>query len=64
MTSTNVQPESPGRAQDLPPAVRARDLTKRYGSFTAVDGVSFEIRPGECFGLLGPTERARPPPSR
>jgi lipooligosaccharide transport system ATP-binding protein len=34
--------------------VTARDLTKKYGSFTAVDGISFEIRDGECFGFLGP----------
>lgn len=32
----------------------ALDLTKRYGSFTAVDGISFEVRKGECFGFLGP----------
>jgi lipooligosaccharide transport system ATP-binding protein len=34
--------------------VTARDLTKKYGTFTAVDGISFEIREGECFGFLGP----------
>ncbi len=34
--------------------VRARNLVKRYGDFTAVDGISFDIRAGECFGLLGP----------
>jgi ABC-type multidrug transport system ATPase subunit len=27
---------------------------KRFGSVTAVDGVSLELRAGECFGLLGP----------
>ncbi len=32
----------------------ARDLVKRYGSFTAVDGISFAVRAGECFGFLGP----------
>jgi lipooligosaccharide transport system ATP-binding protein len=32
----------------------ARDLVKRYGDFTAVDGISFEVAPGESFGLLGP----------
>ncbi len=32
----------------------AKDLTKRYGDFTAVDGISFEINEGECFGFLGP----------
>jgi len=29
-------------------------LVKRYGDFTAVDGVSFAVEPGTCFGLLGP----------
>jgi lipooligosaccharide transport system ATP-binding protein len=32
----------------------ATDLTKKYGDFTAVDGISFEIQEGECFGFLGP----------
>jgi lipooligosaccharide transport system ATP-binding protein len=32
----------------------AKDLTKKYGDFTAVDGISFEIQEGECFGFLGP----------
>jgi len=34
--------------------VTATNLTKKYGTFTAVDGISFEIRDGECFGFLGP----------
>lgn len=34
--------------------VTARALTKRYGDLAAVDGISFEVRPGECFGFLGP----------
>jgi ABC-2 type transport system ATP-binding protein len=34
--------------------VIAEDLTKRFGEFTAVDRVSFQIRPGEVFGWLGP----------
>ena len=32
----------------------AKNLTKKYRDFTAVDGISFEIREGECFGFLGP----------
>ncbi|MFH1575245.1 MAG: ABC transporter ATP-binding protein, partial [Acidobacteriota bacterium] len=36
------------------PAVEAHDLTKRFGSFCAVDRVSFSVRQGEIFGFLGP----------
>jgi ABC-2 type transport system ATP-binding protein len=36
------------------PAILAQDLTKRFGDFTAVDGISFEVRTGEIFGFLGP----------
>jgi ABC-2 type transport system ATP-binding protein len=35
-------------------AVEVVDLIKRFGDFTAVDGVTFEIRRGEIFGFLGP----------
>ncbi len=34
-------------------AIRAEGLTKRFGSFTAVDAVSFEVSRGEIFGYLG-----------
>ena len=34
--------------------IRARGLTKRFGDFTAVDGVDFDVQPGEAFGFLGP----------
>ena len=36
------------------PAINAQNLTKRFGDFTAVDGVNFEVYPGEIFGFLGP----------
>ena len=36
------------------PVIVARDLVKRYGESAAVDGISFEVAPGESFGLLGP----------
>jgi lipooligosaccharide transport system ATP-binding protein len=36
------------------PLIHARGLTKRFGSFTAVDGVEFDVAPGEAFGFLGP----------
>ncbi len=34
--------------------VQVHDLVRQFGSFTAVDHVSFEVRRGEIFGLLGP----------
>jgi lipooligosaccharide transport system ATP-binding protein len=34
--------------------IEARALTKRFGSFTAVDSVDFEVATGEAFGFLGP----------
>jgi len=34
--------------------ITAKNLFKKYGDFTAVDGISFEIQEGECFGFLGP----------
>jgi ABC-2 type transport system ATP-binding protein len=36
------------------PTVIVKDLVKNYGNFTAVDSISFEVKPGEVFGLLGP----------
>ena len=39
----------------MPEAViTASSLTKKYKEFAAVDGISFEVAPGESFGLLGP----------
>jgi ABC-2 type transport system ATP-binding protein len=37
-----------------PVAVTLRDLVKRFGDFTAVNGVSLDVREGEIFGFLGP----------
>jgi lipooligosaccharide transport system ATP-binding protein len=34
--------------------LRATGLTKEFGDFTAVDGIDFAVRKGECFGFLGP----------
>ncbi|KAB1923090.1 ABC transporter ATP-binding protein [Micromonospora sp. NPDC050795] len=36
------------------PLIQARGLVKRFGDFTAVDGIDVEVRPGEAFGFLGP----------
>ncbi|HUG42514.1 MAG TPA: ABC transporter ATP-binding protein [Longimicrobiales bacterium] len=35
-------------------AIEVRELTRRFGDFTAVDAVSFAVRTGEIFGFLGP----------
>src|SRR5512144_2586764 len=39
---------------DDAPLIEARDLTKRYDDFVAVDGIDFEVARGETFGFLGP----------
>ena len=44
-------------AMSLDPApslIHARGLTKRFGDLLAVDGVDFDVAPGEAFGFLGP----------
>ncbi len=41
-------PETPA------PLIHARGLTKRFGEFTAVDSIDFDVAPGESFGFLGP----------
>lgn len=33
--------------------IRAKELTKKFGAFTAVDNISFEVAKGEIFGFLG-----------
>ena len=36
------------------PILHVSHLTKHYGSLKAVDGISFDVQPGEVFGILGP----------
>jgi len=36
------------------PVIHANDLRKQFGTFVAVDGIDFEVQPGESFGFLGP----------
>ncbi len=38
----------------MPPAIDVRQIVKRFGAFTAVNGISFTVATGEIFGLLGP----------
>ncbi|HEU4571924.1 MAG TPA: ATP-binding cassette domain-containing protein [Candidatus Limnocylindrales bacterium] len=50
--STNPRPD-----HDLAPPdalIHARNLTKRFGDFVAVDGIDFDVARGESFGFLGP----------
>src|ERR1041385_6115414 len=35
-------------------AIEVRSIVKKFGDFTAVDGISFTVQEGEIFGLLGP----------
>jgi lipooligosaccharide transport system ATP-binding protein len=37
-----------------PPLIAARELTKRFGDFVAVDHIDFDVAAGEAFGFLGP----------
>jgi ABC-2 type transport system ATP-binding protein len=38
----------------VPASISVTDLRKKYGDLAAVDGISFEVAPGEFFGILGP----------
>src|SRR5512133_2176041 len=35
-------------------AIEVQNIVKKFGDFTAVDGISFKVEAGEIFGLLGP----------
>ena len=49
--SVELRQRPPG---DGTPPVQAKNLTRRFGTFTAADHITFEIPRGEIFGLLGP----------
>ena len=46
-------PLSFGEGPGVRSAISVQNLTKRFGSFTAVDNISFEVSSGEIFGFLG-----------
>ncbi|HEX9412967.1 MAG TPA: ABC transporter ATP-binding protein [Ktedonobacterales bacterium] len=50
----SAPPTAMAAAEVERPMVLVREVVKRYGRETAVNGVSFSIRPGEIFGILGP----------
>ena len=58
MTTETAAAAAPSPSSTTPPSgdslIRARGLTKQFGTFTAVDGIDFDVAPGEAFGFLGP----------
>ncbi|OJW27472.1 MAG: ABC transporter ATP-binding protein [Rhodospirillales bacterium 69-11] len=52
--AVSAVPASPPAITGEGPAIAVRDLVRRFGSFTAVDHVTFSVGRGEIFGLLGP----------
>jgi ABC-2 type transport system ATP-binding protein len=51
-TTQNSPDSSPSLLESIP--LEVVSLVKRFGAVTALDGVSLEVRGGECLGLLGP----------
>jgi ABC-2 type transport system ATP-binding protein len=51
-----VEPVAPGAdgRSGAPPIIDVRNLTKKFGSFTAVNDISFSVAAGERFAFLGP----------
>jgi ABC-2 type transport system ATP-binding protein len=49
----STSPTIPGPPRSSGLAIEARELVRDFGRFRAVDRVSFEVKPGEIFGLLG-----------
>jgi lipooligosaccharide transport system ATP-binding protein len=56
MPETLAPASAPDVGAPLTPGslIHARGLTKRFGELTAVDGIDFDVAPGESFGFLGP----------
>ena len=56
MGSTVMRDPKPEEATPAPRpnVIEVRDLTRRFGTFTAVDGISFDVCEGEVFAFLGP----------
>jgi ABC-type branched-subunit amino acid transport system ATPase component/predicted MFS family arabinose efflux permease len=46
--------EARSTVREGPPVLEVRDVTRRFGGVRALDGVSFDVRPGEILGFIGP----------
>jgi ABC-2 type transport system ATP-binding protein len=53
-TAGAMKLENPPEQSANPVVVKVQNLVRKFGDFTAVDHVNFEVRRGEIFGLLGP----------
>src|ERR1043165_7102396 len=61
MSDTSVSAAVPAPSSPSTSAlIHARGLTKRFGDFTAVDAIDFDVAPGESFGFLGPNGAGKP----
>jgi lipooligosaccharide transport system ATP-binding protein len=54
MSDTLVASSAPDIGAPSTALIHARGLTKKFGEFTAVDAIDFDVAPGESFGFLGP----------
>jgi branched-chain amino acid transport system ATP-binding protein len=52
--SEHGEAEAHSGLRDGPPVLEVRDVTRRFGGVRALDGVSFDVRPGEILGFIGP----------
>ncbi|MGI0486719.1 ATP-binding cassette domain-containing protein [Pantanalinema rosaneae CENA516] len=57
MTTHSIADSTPNRMAAIatdPPLIQVENLHKRYGNLLAVQGIDFQVYPGEVFGLIGP----------
>jgi ABC-type branched-subunit amino acid transport system ATPase component/MFS family permease len=52
--SEDGEAEAHSGLREGPPVLEVRDVTRRFGGVRALDGVSFDVRPGEILGFIGP----------
>jgi len=54
VSPVSPSPHSAAAHGPTTPIIEARGLVRAFGDFRAVDGIDFDVQPGECFGMLGP----------